>query len=149
MRGIPGDYAASVGTTGSTETIVLPGGIEAPPNGAFVYKQGLRLLDFKDGLSNTLLIGEKHIPQARRGHYPYDGMLWDGHNPLPNTRGAGPDFPMAFFQTEIIWSFGSDHLNVCQFVFGDGRVQALDKRIDPVTLGLLANRHDGLAVPDY
>src|SRR5262245_20992010 len=56
-RGIPGDYAASVGTTGSTTSIWLPGGVEVPPNGAFVYPKGLPLREFKDGLSNTLLIG--------------------------------------------------------------------------------------------
>jgi type II secretory pathway pseudopilin PulG len=148
IRGIPGDYAASVGTTGSTESIWLPGGIEVPPNGAFVYKKGLPLHEFKDGLSNTLMIGEKHVPTLYRGQYPFDGVLWDGHNPHPNTRGAGPDFPMAYNQTQPTWSFGSAHLNVCQFVFCDGSVRPVDKRIDPVTFGLLANRRDGFAVSD-
>ena len=147
-RGIPGDYAASVGTTGSTESIWLPGGLEVSPNGAFVYKKGLPLHEFRDGLSCTLLLGEKHVPTQYRGQFPFDGVLWDGHSPYPNTRGAGPDFPMAYGQTDPIWSFGSAHLNICQFVFCDGSVRPIDKRIDPVTFGLLANRRDGFAVSD-
>jgi Tfp pilus assembly protein PilE len=149
IRGIPGDYAASIGTSGSIGTPAIPGGLVPGADGAFVYKKGLELREFKDGLSNTLLIGEKHIPAQRRGLYPYDGVLWDGHNPKPNTRGAGPDLPLATSQAQMHWSFGSEHPGICQFIFVDGSVQRLRNTIDPVILGLLAHRADGYAIPPY
>jgi hypothetical protein len=157
LLGTPGDYAACIGTTDEDGALVLPTGRWAGANGAVAWVpnphggaiRGLPLLAITDGLSNTLLIGEKHIPASRIGQAPFDCSLWDGHIPPCNVRAAGVDNPLAFDQVEVMWSFGSHHTNVCQFVFCDGSVHPLDKRIDPVTLGLLANRHDGLAIPDY
>ena len=157
LLGTPGDYAACVGTTDEDRASVLPTGQWIGANGAVAWVpnprgsaiRGLPLLAFKDGLSNTLLIGEKHIPASRLGEAPFDCSLWDGHIPTCNVRAAGVDYPLAFDRAEVMWSFGSPHPSVCQFVFCDGSVHPLDKRIDPITLGLLANRHDGLATPDW
>jgi prepilin-type processing-associated H-X9-DG protein len=143
-----GDYAASIGTTGYDYTVVLPGSPPIPPNGVFRAASSVRFGDVTDGLSNTLMVGEKHVPRGMDATYPFDCGLWDGHNPLCSTRGAGPDFPLAG-SADTGWKFGSRHPNVCQFVFCDGSVQALPKTINPVTLGLLAQRDDGQVVPGY
>lgn len=145
----PGDYAASVGTTGSTDSVAVPGGGVARPNGVFQFAVGVHFDWIKDGLSNTLLVGEKHIPTEFRGQYPYEGSLWDGHNPMPNTRGAGPDFPLATNRQDPRWCFGSYHQGICQFVYADGSVHQLRNTINPAVLGLLANRADGQPIPNY
>jgi prepilin-type processing-associated H-X9-DG protein len=126
-------------------------------NGVFRAGKGIRFADITDGLTNTLLIGEKHIPLAAIGTplpgpdgiTPLDCSLYDGHNPFCNTRAAGPLFPIAYGENDHGWKFGSRHPGLCQFVYCDGSVRALSNGINPVILGLLAQRNDGQPLPDY
>jgi prepilin-type processing-associated H-X9-DG protein len=149
VPGALGDYGASVGTTGLDYTDIGPGGVLLPPNGAFRAVVGIRFADISDGLTNTLLVGEKNVPPDQLGQYPWDCSIYDGHNPVCSTRGAGPGFPLATNRYDAYWKFGSYHPSVCQFAFADGSVHALTVSISPVTLGLLAHRSDGQVIPNY
>jgi prepilin-type N-terminal cleavage/methylation domain-containing protein len=145
-QGVPGavgDYGASIGTTG----VDYP--MPQPPDGAFQAVTGLRFADITDGTSNTLMVGEKHVPPSTFGLYPWDCNIYDGHNPPCNTRAAGPSFPLAVMRNDLGWKFGSCHPGVCQFVLCDGSLCILSVTIDPVTLGLLAQRNDSQAIPGY
>ena len=144
-----GDYAASIGTTGFDSSIPLPNGAWLTENGAFRAVIGVRFAEITDGLSNTLFVGEKHVPAGMEGASPWDCGIYDGHNPACNTRAGGPDFPIAISKDDPGWKFGSHHLGICQFVFGDGSVRPVVKSIDPYVLGLLAQRNDGQVIPDY
>ena len=101
------------------------------------------------GLSNTLLVGEKHVPLGGVAAYPWDCGLFDGNNVACSTRAAGPSFPLAISVNDQGWKFGSRHPAICQFVFCDGSVRPLPKTVDPVILGLLAQRDDGGVIPQY
>jgi prepilin-type processing-associated H-X9-DG protein len=150
IRGAPGDYAASIGTTGTDYPQELPNGEKLPPNGTFEARKGIRFAEVaQDGLSNTLLIGEKAIPQGQFGMWPWDCGIYDGHNPVCNTRAAGPGFPLATTRTDEGWKFGSWHPGNCPFAFADGSVKMVTNSIDPYVLGLLAQRNDGLPIPQY
>ena len=153
VPGALGDYAASIGTTGVDfpfSDLLDPDAPTIWPNGAFEYINGLPLVAFDgDGLSNTILVGEKHVPHGFFGDYPWDCTIYDGHNPTCSLRAAGPGFPLAWNTRDMGLVFGSSHPGLCQFVFGDGSVHTLSVAIDPVTLGLLANRHDGQVIPEY
>ena len=144
-----GDYAANIGTTGKDYTVVYNNSPPVPPNGAFQAVRGVRFAEITDGLANTLLVGEKHVPRGQEGVHPYDCGIYDGHNPVCNTRAAGPGFPLAVLPSDTGWKFGSHHPGICQFVFCDGSVRPLENTIDPVVLGLLAQRNDGQVIPDY
>jgi hypothetical protein len=144
-----GDYAASIGAVGIDYPISGGGGRSLEPDGTFRAIRGVRFAEITDGLSNTLLVGEKHVPADSFDTYPWDCSLYDGHNPICSTRAGGPAFPIAQSASDPGWKFGSAHPNVVQFVFGDGSVRALMKSIDPNTLGLLANRFDGRPIPDF
>jgi hypothetical protein len=105
--------------------------------------------DITDGLSNTLLVGEKHVPQGHFREGPLDNSFYNGDYYLSHSRPAGPDFPLAQTRTEISPVFGSYHTAVVQFGFCDGSVRPLFRSISPVTLGLLASINDGQPIPDY
>jgi prepilin-type N-terminal cleavage/methylation domain-containing protein/prepilin-type processing-associated H-X9-DG protein len=148
-----GDYAAAIGTTGSDIVLnpVIDGvTLSIPPTGAFVRDTGLRAADFTDGLTATLLVGEKHIPRGAELTNPFDCSLYDGHNLICSTRSAGPGFALAVGPSDARLVFGGPHPGVCQFAFADGGVRPVRTSIDEFTLGLLSQRNDGLPNPsDY
>jgi hypothetical protein len=151
--GTVGDYAASIGTTGFDYPVTLSVPNPPPPispNGAFVQTNGLRAADFLDGLSNTLLLGEKHVPRGLSLTYPFDCNLFDGHNIICSTRSAGPGFALARGPDDARVVFGGPHVGVCQFALADGAVRPVRNAVDEFTLGLLAQRNDGLPITgDY
>lgn len=110
---------------------------------------GINFASFLDGLSNTLLVGEKHVPLGNFGVGWWDCSTYNGDYYVCSSRGAGPSYPLARTPDELGWKFGSYHPQICQFCFADGRVQPLVVTIDPYTLGLLAQRADGQVIPDY
>jgi prepilin-type N-terminal cleavage/methylation domain-containing protein len=149
VPGAVGDYGANIGTTGADYPLQVPSGPPIPNNGPFQCIKGVRFAEITDGLSNTLLVGEKNTAPDLFGKHPWDCSIYDGHNPVCNTRPAGPDFPLATTRNDTGWKFGSYHPGICQFVFCDGSVRSLSNTINPITLGLLAQRNDGLVIPEY
>jgi hypothetical protein len=154
-KGATGDYAACIGTTGDDiANIALS---PYAPNGAFqvsAYGSGLPRTQISDGLSNTFLVGEKHVPFGKFGTLAgYDCSIFDGENtPNPyascSLRSAGVGGQdLRYGQTLLAttvndtgWKFGSYHPGICQFAFCDGSVQAISTTINLAT---------GPAMPAY
>ncbi|AMV27662.1 putative major pilin subunit [Gemmata sp. SH-PL17] len=152
VGGAVADYAAAIGTTGDdgADRMGNDQGLVVPPTGAFVALRGVRVAEFTDGTSCTLLVGEKHIPKGFSASYPWDCNTYDGHNSVCSTRTAGPGFPIATADTDSRLIFGGPHIGICQFAFVDGGVRSVRSGIDELTLGLLSHRSDGQPVPtDY
>jgi hypothetical protein len=148
--GFLGDYGACVGTIGNDNGA----GSNAPANGAFrvgVNRRGARLVEFKDGTSVTLMVGERHIPSATKfGQRSWDCSIYDGYTLQCSCRSAGTAYPLAVsVQDTSADKFGSWHAGVVPFVFADAHVQTLSTSIAPATLTLLANIHDGQVVPAF
>jgi prepilin-type N-terminal cleavage/methylation domain-containing protein/prepilin-type processing-associated H-X9-DG protein len=158
---VPSDPAWGLGAThvpgamGDYAAVIDPTGFDAPHEtgpgnrGAFRYGFGFRLLDFPDGLSNTLLIGEKHVPMGMEGHGWWDGSLYNGDYYQCSSRAAGLLFPLTTNPRDTGWKFGSRHTQVVLFCFADGHVQMIPETIDPLTLQLLGMRNDGWVIPEY
>jgi prepilin-type N-terminal cleavage/methylation domain-containing protein len=110
-----------------------------------------------DGLSNTFLAGDKHVPLAKSGPSDFgqeqygDGSIYNGDPTNWNAeRVAGLGTPLALSPTAAFsLQFGSYHPGVCQFVLCDGSVRPVAVTTSEQVLSLLANRHDGKVVPDY
>jgi prepilin-type processing-associated H-X9-DG protein len=136
-----GDYAGNMG----------PDLVSA--SGAFrldnAFDKGITLSQVTDGTSNTLLFGEKHVPTGMFGQGGWDCSIFDGDSPACSGRAGGPAFPMAVSLRDTGWKFGSMHPTVCNFVFVDGSVHALNKSLPPIVLGLLADVSDEQVLPPY
>jgi prepilin-type N-terminal cleavage/methylation domain-containing protein/prepilin-type processing-associated H-X9-DG protein len=164
-----GDYAGCVGTVNnypSNLTDISWASVRA--NGALI--QGLAPVqgqfrgqtDFAsitDGLSNTFLAGEKHVPQNMFGRAKVgDGSIYNGVWTTYSGRVAGPNDPLATGPNDVTPStlgdafyarrFGSFHPGVCQFVFCDGSVRPIRVSISPENLRRYAVRNDGEVISD-
>ena len=153
IQGAVGDYAACIGdTSGSADWLVgNPAGKNQPGNGAFLYAGGnLSFSSVTDGLSQTLFIGEKHIPNFQFGVSP-DASIYNGDTGHHQCQGGVGQLisrgPAMVFPFQNV--FGSYHPGVCQFVMGDGSVKTINNAIDATNLGRLCNRHDGQIIGDY
>jgi prepilin-type processing-associated H-X9-DG protein len=100
-----------------------------------------------DGLSNTILGGEKHVPLNRQAVGWLDSCTYNADYMASCTRAGGDDKRLAQSIYERSWTFGSYHMDLVQFVFCDGHVRALPKEIDSDTLNLLLVMDDGHPIP--
>jgi len=165
--GALGDYAGNVGSVNAypPPATGTPAIIWAGTNANGLLIQGMapvgtsfrgltRLQSASDGLSNTFLCGEKHVPLGMFGRLKVgDGSIYNGIWTTYAGRVAGPDDRLASSPTDVTPStlgdafyarrFGSFHPGVCQFVMGDGSVRAVRNTIDGANLRRLAVRNDG------
>ena len=100
-----------------------------------------------DGLSNTFLAGEMHVPLGRLGESPYDAFIFNGDYLFNLSRVGGPTVPIvadiAYDGGNSLVSWGSWHSGVCHFVMADGSTHALSASLDTDLLGRLCHRSDG------
>jgi prepilin-type processing-associated H-X9-DG protein len=118
-------------------------------HGAFQRGTGFRFSDFTDGLSNVLLVGEKHVAAGNEGRGWTDCSLYNGDYYQCSTRAASRDHPLTTNPRDTGWKFGSRHGTVVQFCFADGRVRGISTSINLYTLELLGMRSSGEVKPDF
>jgi prepilin-type N-terminal cleavage/methylation domain-containing protein len=161
VQGACADYACNVGTFGGDYwwTTNADGTANNPSDGVFrldnnwssgvtpAYVGGVKITQITDGTSNTLLLGEKHVQLGQFGNYNSgDGAAYNGDHGTA-FRGAGAGLTLARTPHDAFSNrFGSYHIGVCQFVFCDGTVHAINISIDGTTLGYLAGRADNQSV---
>ncbi|QDU26124.1 Type II secretion system protein G precursor [Anatilimnocola aggregata] len=110
-----------IGMFGSNEVEDDP----AAGNGAFAFLSQTRFASITDGLSNTLLVGERH---GRFG-----GSMWQGVVPTANEgmlRIVGVADHTPNHHDHHFDDFTSFHPGGTHFVMGDGSVRRIDDHID-------------------
>jgi prepilin-type N-terminal cleavage/methylation domain-containing protein len=76
-----------------------------------------------DGLSNTLLAGEMHVPLGKLRQSPQDAFIFNGDNLFNFARLGGPTMPIASDlrgEGSNLVRWGSWHTGYCQFAAADG-----------------------------
>jgi prepilin-type N-terminal cleavage/methylation domain-containing protein/prepilin-type processing-associated H-X9-DG protein len=179
LPGACGDYACCDGTGWNRNTKLAEGAMicahillprtEGPPynnpdnpfpDPVISYTSYTNFASITDGLSNTLLVGEKHVRPNRLGKASDgDRAYYSGFGYITaqrstgyylNADGSRHEHPLARFPEDssagVDHRFGSWHPGICNFVFCDGSVHALKVNIDTETLRRLAIRNDGLTV---
>ena len=145
VPGALGDYAANIGTTGADYPNPT-----VPPNGCFqLGPKGIRINAITDGTSNTIQVGEKHIPLGKQGVGWWDCSQYNGDYYLCSTRSGGVGYEVATNPAQVKWAFGSAHIGTVQYVFDDGSVHSINSSVQTTTMALLCDRADGLVIPDY
>ena len=122
------------------------------------YKERRKFKQIVDGLSKTIFVGEKHIPDRDPIGDSAFGKKTQRDNSVYNPDfvstlvRAGSDLaPIAVSPSEPITAaananFGSWHPSICQFLLGDSSCRSISNSIDVVTLGQLCNIWDGSVV---
>jgi prepilin-type N-terminal cleavage/methylation domain-containing protein/prepilin-type processing-associated H-X9-DG protein len=165
--GALGDYAANGGNTTAVwddprygyGVLVYADTTFGPNDTVASWRSLTAFRDVTDGLSNTLLIGEKHVLITQMGQQAAgDNSIYNGDDIHTIVRVAGRqtpgpiDRPLAASPRDNYRPderFGSYHPGGCQFVLCDGSVRMIVNTIDIETLTRLAVRNDGLPVGDF
>lgn len=101
--------------------------------------------DIVDGVSNTFLVGEMHIPFGRLAQVPENGPMYNGRDLPAFARIGGPEVPLArgpHDNSVPVIGFGSWHPDSCPFALADGSVRSLDNFTDSRVLQQLCRRED-------
>ncbi|MEY3459028.1 MAG: hypothetical protein RL215_2185 [Planctomycetota bacterium] len=116
------------------------------------WEDAVTLSDIRDGTSNTLMVGESHIPRGEELLAPYNGPAFLGRYLTHFARIGGPGVPLAHHaqdQRAGMYSFGSAHAGLVNFAWADGSVRPLSTSINTRVLASLCNRNDGLSVSGF
>jgi prepilin-type N-terminal cleavage/methylation domain-containing protein len=149
--GICSDYAANYGSNTNATTNDGPFWL----NDNLHYAVGQRFAEISDGLSTTILFGEKHVMLSALKQQPAvldasDFVVYSCRNAFSVGRIGGPNAPLALTQNDTYRNqFGSWHPGVVPILFGDGSTQTLRSSISTTVLAYLASSIDGNAAGDY
>ena len=150
-----GDYAANAGLDFHFGT--TPADWEDTPDisavvGPMFTFSKIKAQQVTDGLSQTIAVGERHIPAevddvepGLEDHKKGDNAFFAADN--PRTILAGTQNGLATDRYDMRSTlFGSEHSQVVHFAFLDGHVSAINQSIDLLTLQRLSTIGDGNVV---
>ncbi len=148
------DYAGNAGTSNLGND---GAGIYGNGNDGLVIRLGyttfVRIADIKDGTSNTMMVGEKHMnltfvitrtqPDDNDGYvggFQDDVVRWGAFPPVPDK--MKPEYDWGTIHPWI-FQFGASHPGGLQAVFADGAVHLIRYSVDPVVFKRVCSRNDG------
>ncbi len=145
--GLPTDYNYGGNGTG----IIISSRPKCTNNRPVGWEDRISSKNVYDGMSNTFLVGEMHVPMGKLKQSPEDAFIFNGDNLYNFARIGGPAVPIARDPRATgndLVSWGSWHGGLCHFALADGSVRAISASIDTDTLGRLCNRNDGQPISD-
>ena len=113
-------------------------------NGVFFHNSEILFASIADGLSNTIIVGER---DARLGGSVWAGMISQANEPMARVVGITDHTPNTL--TRHFDDFSSLHPGGVQFLMGDGSVRRYNDSIDETIYRALATRDgkEGVAAP--
>ena len=162
-QGVGGAYLTTTDNNGldDNEKFLMPtykdaGNGKLPDNGVFTFMKANKSSAIRDGLSNTLMLGEFIQKDTGSGAYPGNTRQWPyGSTYFDNQRGIyGFKVVRHLINAESVRNeagefpfnhlpFKSDHSSGCNFARADASIDFLSKSTDLITLKRLATRAGG------
>lgn len=139
-------YSGVFGTDEIEDCNGLTPGSACTSDGAFFLNSQVRFADIRDGLSTTLLVGERVTRSESGWLYTWTGVISGGENPIVRILGDTDVTP----NKNLIRmdEFASYHKDGSQFLFGDGSVKFISTSIDLTVYRALASRDKGEVVSE-
>lgn len=143
----PTDYAGCVGT--GYDGAIVQNRAADPAGGAPYNPQLIGILSITDGLTNTVLLGEKRLNLQTLGQYQvddnegytaawdHDSIRWIGNAPAADYRAASGDGAQ---------TFGGSHPGGFLAAMADGSVRTIHYSLTYSTMQQLVIRNDGLVI---
>ncbi|MCO6459035.1 MAG: DUF1559 domain-containing protein [Pirellulaceae bacterium] len=132
------NYIGVFGTLELEDCEGLSAGMLCLGDGIFYHHSGTRLADILDGLSNTLMVGERSY---RRGGSTWLGAVPEAEESLARALGIADHAPNA--AGGHLDDFSSEHPAGTNFLLGDGSVRLITETIDLEVYRALATRAGG------
>lgn len=130
------NYVGSFGTVELDSCEGLPVGQTCKSDGAFYHLSRVRDADVKDGLTNTLFVGER---SSRSGGSTWTGFIPDGEEAFARFLGIADHPPN--HEGGHLDDFSSNHPSGTNFLFVDGSVRLISESIDEQVYRGLATIH--------
>lgn len=120
-------------------------------NGAFFHNSLVRLRDFTDGTSNTIIVGERKTwtnptNTSEVVYGTWAGSVPGGEDAFARVIGHAGHLPNEGHDAE---DFGSSHVGGAHFVMGDGHVTFISQYMDEGVFNALATRSGGEVVGEF
>ncbi len=122
--------------------------VEAPINvdnhGVLFLNSHISRDDVTDGISHTIYVGEKVTEPTDLSWMSGTRATLRNTGHAPQWGALDPTTPDPAAKNDLwVGGFSSDHSQICNFLFGDGRTDSLSNCIDMKVLQQLGNRADG------
>ena len=122
--------------------------VEAPINvdnhGVLFLNSHISRDDVTDGISHTIYLGEKVTEPTDLSWMSGTGATLRNTGHAPQWGTLDPTVPNPAAKNDLyVGGFSSDHSQICNYLFGDGRTDSLSNCIDLKVLQQLGNRADG------
>ncbi len=116
-------------------------------NGTFVLNRQFRFADFIDGLSNTLIVGER---SSKRAPSTWVGVVTGGQHGVARVAGVASYPPNSeTTPAHYFHNFSSFHPAGTNFLAGDGSVKMIPATINEAIFHALITRSNGDIVGEY
>ena len=141
------NYVGAFGSRGWDEIAAGRVGQTLQGDGVFYENSSTQFVDIIDGLSGTVLAGERASDVLQNRHSTWVGVVPGAENAIARVVATGETTPAT--RSKRVRGFNSDHGAGAYFLFGDGRVQYVDGRIAGAIFSALMSRAGGELTPGY
>jgi len=133
------DYVGCFGTRELTDCADAPVGMIVLSDGIFQHNQPVRLRDITDGISSTIMVGER---TSVHGASTWTGYVPGGLQAHARFLGIANEPPQPAITSKLP-GFSSSHASCTNFLYADGSVRTITHTIDQPIFRSLATRSSG------
>ena len=141
----PGDYAGNAGPFSQYGND--PDEVDPAISGVLYTFSRVKPSKVIDGTTNTLAVGEKHLPPGFNDVDQGDTSIISGDSPWTVFRATLRGFPVSPMDPDRS-KFGSEHIRSAHFVYLDGHVRSLDYSTSIDVFNRLGVIGDGFVISD-